>query len=123
MHSECFLEKRIIHQVLVRGPRQHQHQLTAESQELLGYARRTLDLHTETLAAFHGHKRPGWWPCCPVQRTCVPTHLQTLDSEHGLGPLEPMAVSAFRSRVSQGSEAVDRLYELLVKTLRMSGAP
>lgn len=34
-----------------------------------------------------------------------------------------MAVSAFRSRVSQGSEAVDRLYELLVKTLRMAEAP
>jgi len=44
-------------QLLVRGPRQHQ--LTAQGQLLLGYARRMLDLHAETQAAFHGEELTG----------------------------------------------------------------
>jgi DNA-binding transcriptional LysR family regulator len=48
----------------------------------------------------------------------APDHLEALGSEHGLGPLEPMEVTAYRSRVSQGSEAVNSLYNLLIKTLR-----
>lgn len=48
----------------------------------------------------------------------VPPHLEILGSEHGLGPLEPMEVAAYRSQAAQGSEAVDSLYRLLVKTLR-----
>ena len=48
----------------------------------------------------------------------VPEHLQVLGPEHGLGPLEPMQVAAYRSRASQGSKAVDSLYRMLVQTLR-----
>lgn len=48
----------------------------------------------------------------------VPDHLQVLGPEHGLGPLEPMQVAAYRSRASQGSRAVDSLYRMLVQTLR-----
>ncbi|MCM0082273.1 LysR family transcriptional regulator [Geomonas sp. Red32] len=44
-------------QLLVRGPRQHQ--LTAEGQRMQGYARRMLDLHAETQAAFHGEELSG----------------------------------------------------------------
>lgn len=44
-------------QLLVRGPRQHQ--LTAQGRLLLGYARRMLDLHAETQAAFHGEELSG----------------------------------------------------------------
>lgn len=43
--------------LLVRGPRQHQ--LTPQGQMLLGYARRMLDLHAETQAAFHGSQVTG----------------------------------------------------------------
>lgn len=49
----------------------------------------------------------------------VPPHLHVLGSEHLLGPLEPMEVALFRSRVSQGSSAVDSLYDLLLRTLRV----
>ncbi len=52
----------------------------------------------------------------------APPHLEVLGSDQGLGPLEPMEVSAYRSQASQGNEAVDRLQDLLVKTLR-SPAP
>lgn len=44
-------------QLLMRGPRQHQ--LTSEGQLLLGYARRMLDLHAETQAAFLGEELTG----------------------------------------------------------------
>lgn len=50
----------------------------------------------------------------------APPHLEILGSDHLLGPLEPMEVSVFRSQGSKGSEAVDRLYDLLVRTLRNS---
>lgn len=50
----------------------------------------------------------------------APAHLEILGSEHGLGPLEPMEVSVYRSRASQGSKAVDSLHNLLIKTLRLS---
>lgn len=43
--------------LLLRGPRQLQ--LTSAGQNLLGYARRMLDLHAETLAAFHGETLSG----------------------------------------------------------------
>lgn len=52
----------------------------------------------------------------------VPSHLQILGVEHHLGPLEPMAVALFRSRVSQESTAVDSLYDLLLRTLRGTAA-
>ncbi len=51
------LEAALDCQLLVRGPRQHQ--LTAQGQLLLGYARRMLDLHAETQAAFHGEELTG----------------------------------------------------------------
>ncbi|SDT30950.1 LysR family transcriptional regulator [Pseudomonas oryzae] len=51
------LEAALDCQLLVRGPRQHQ--LTAQGQLLLGYARRMLDLHAETQAAFHGQELSG----------------------------------------------------------------
>lgn len=49
----------------------------------------------------------------------VPPHLHVLGSEHLLGPLEPMEVALFRSRASLGSSAVDSLYDLLLRTLRV----
>jgi len=49
-----------------------------------------------------------------------PSHLQILGSEHGLGPLEHMEVSVYRSQASQDNAAVDSLHSLLIKTLRMS---
>src|SRR3546814_4479304 len=49
----------------------------------------------------------------------VPAHLEILGARHRLGPLEPMEVSVFRSRASQGSEAVNKLYKLLIRTLRI----
>lgn len=52
----------------------------------------------------------------------APAHLEILGSEHGLGPLEPMEVSVYRSRASQGSAAVDSLHNLLIKTLRLSAS-
>lgn len=48
----------------------------------------------------------------------APAHLQILGHEHGLGPLAPMAVAAYRSRASRGSAAVSRLQDVLIKTLR-----
>lgn len=48
----------------------------------------------------------------------VPSHLEILGGEQALGPLEPMAVSLYRSRASKDSAAVGSLYELLLKTLR-----
>lgn len=48
----------------------------------------------------------------------APGHLQILGGEHGLGPLEPMEVAAYRSRGSRGSKAVDGLHALLIQTLR-----
>lgn len=52
----------------------------------------------------------------------VPPDLHILGSEHGLGPLEPMEVAVMRSRASKSSKAVDSLYSLLIKTLRLSAA-
>lgn len=52
----------------------------------------------------------------------VPEHLQILGAEQGLGPLEPMEVAVYRSRASKGSKPVDSLYNLLIKTLRISAA-
>lgn len=51
----------------------------------------------------------------------VPEQLDILGSEQGLGPLEPMAVSVYRSQTQQPSKAVDSLYQLLTKTLRNTG--
>lgn len=51
------LESALDCQLLLRGPRQHQ--LTPQGQLLLGYARRMLDLHAETQAAFHGEELQG----------------------------------------------------------------
>jgi DNA-binding transcriptional LysR family regulator len=236
-------------QLLVRGPRQHQ--LTSQGQLLLGYARRMLDLHAETQAAFHGEELTGrirlgvpddyagryltpvlkrfapnfgaveielnceqstsliprvvsgdldlalvsrdnprhgtllfhepmvWvgdaqfqvWRRDPLPiavyedaslarrsalhslalqgrrfkvvynssslagqiaavesglavavltQCSAPAHLKILGREQGLGPLEPMEVSVFRSQASRGSKAVDSLYDLLIQTLRLS---
>ncbi|MEG3131150.1 LysR family transcriptional regulator [Pantoea cypripedii] len=52
----------------------------------------------------------------------APPHLDILGSDHMLGPLEPMEVAVFRSRASKGAEAVDRFYDLLLRTLRISEA-
>lgn len=243
------LESALGSQLLIRGPRQLQ--LTPEGQKLLGYARRMLDLHAETLAVFHGQELTGlirlgvpddyaakyltpvlkrFSPshgsvqielCCEQSTSLIPrvergeldlalvsrdspkhgtllfyepvvwvgspqfeiwrrdplpiavyestslakrsaikslalqgreyrvvynssslagqiaavesglavavltqcsapAHLEILGGDHRLGPLEPMEVSVFRSSSSQGSEAVDRLYKLLIKTLRVS---
>lgn len=51
----------------------------------------------------------------------APEHLQVLGLEHGLGPMEPMQVAVYRSKASQGSQAVDSLYRMLVQTLRQAG--
>lgn len=51
------LEVALGYPLLMRGPRQHQ--LTPQGQLLLGYARRMLDLHAETQAAFHGEELTG----------------------------------------------------------------
>lgn len=243
------LETALDCQLLVRGPRQHQ--LTSQGQLLLGYARRMLDLHAETQAAFHGEELTGrirlgvpddyagryltpvlkrfapnfgaveielnceqstsliprvvsgdldlalvsrdnprhgtllfhepmvWvgdaqfqvWRRDPLPiavyedaslarrsalhslalqgrrfkvvynssslagqiaavesglavavltQCSAPTHLKILGREQGLGPLEPMEVSVFRSQASRGSKAVDSLYDLLIQTLRLS---
>ncbi|MFC6338054.1 LysR family transcriptional regulator [Pseudomonas sp. CCM 7891] len=50
----------------------------------------------------------------------VPAHLAKLGIEHGLGPLQPMSVSVYRSSGSRGVSAVDGLAKLLVQTLRSS---
>lgn len=50
----------------------------------------------------------------------APAHLQQLGIEHGLGPLAPMEVAAYRSRASRGNAAVDGLQQLLVQTLRQA---
>lgn len=49
----------------------------------------------------------------------VPPHLTILGKQQGLGPLEPMEVAAFRSPGSQHSDAVDSLYRLMLRTLRI----
>lgn len=58
-----------------------------------------------------------------ITQCSVPEHLEILGSEHGLGPIEPMEVSVYRSRASQDSAAVDSLHDLLIKTLRISVSP
>lgn len=58
-----------------------------------------------------------------LTRCSAPSHLEILGSTHGLGPLEPMEVSVYRSRASRGAKAVDGLYHLLIQTLRSSGSP
>lgn len=50
----------------------------------------------------------------------APAQLQVLGREHGLGPLAPMQVAAYRSKASRGNAAVDELERLLVQTLRMA---
>ena len=57
-----------------------------------------------------------------LTKCSAPDHLQILGSEHGLGPLEPMEVAVYRSRASKGSKSVDSLYNLLIKTLRISAS-
>lgn len=51
------LEEALHCQLLIRNARQLQ--LTPQGQLLLGYARRMLDLHAETLVAFHGQALSG----------------------------------------------------------------
>ena len=55
-----------------------------------------------------------------LTRCSAPEHLEILGAEHGLGPLEPMEVAVYRSRASRGSQPVDQLHGLLIKTLRMA---
>ncbi|MEX6226343.1 LysR family transcriptional regulator [Providencia hangzhouensis] len=50
----------------------------------------------------------------------VPPNLEILGALHGLGPLEPMGVAAYRSNQSLGDQAVDSLYNLLIQTLRVA---
>jgi DNA-binding transcriptional LysR family regulator len=51
----------------------------------------------------------------------VPEHLEILGRDQQLGPLEPMEVSVYRNQGSLGVPAVDSMYNLLIKTLRLSG--
>lgn len=53
----------------------------------------------------------------------IPEHFKILSHEHGLGPLEPMEVSVYRSQASRDSKAVDSLHDLLIRTLRMPVTP
>ncbi len=53
-----------------------------------------------------------------LTRCSAPSHLEILGGKHGLDPLEPMSVAAYRSQSSQGNEAVNSLYQLLIRTLR-----
>lgn len=53
-------------------------------------------------------------------RCSVPSHLKILGSEHGLGPLRPMSVAVYRSKISLESKAVSYLHDLLISTLRES---
>jgi DNA-binding transcriptional LysR family regulator len=55
-----------------------------------------------------------------LTRCSAPAHLQVLGSAQGLGPLPAMEVAVYRSRETRGSKAVDSLYNLLVRTLRMA---
>lgn len=55
-----------------------------------------------------------------LTQCCVPSQLQVLGRKHGLGPLTPMEVAVYRSPSSQGSQAVEQMYQLLVQTLRSS---
>jgi DNA-binding transcriptional LysR family regulator len=57
-----------------------------------------------------------------LTRCSAPDHLEILGAEHGLGPLEPMEVAVYRSRASLRSKPVDSLYNLLIKTLRISAS-
>ena len=57
-----------------------------------------------------------------LSQCSVPPLLELLGSEHGLGPLEPMQVSVYRSRASQGSKAVDSVHRLLINTYRLSAS-
>lgn len=50
----------------------------------------------------------------------APPHLEILNSEHNLGRMDPMEVAALRSKASKGNAAVDKFYELIVQTLRVS---
>ncbi len=58
-----------------------------------------------------------------LTRCSAPAHLGILGAEHGLGPLEPMQVAVYRSRASRDSKAVDRLRDLLIRTLRQPTSP
>lgn len=55
-----------------------------------------------------------------LTRCSVPTHLQILGAAHGLGLLEPMNVAVYRSKASQGSNAVDGLRRFIVQSLDAS---
>ncbi|NIF15615.1 LysR family transcriptional regulator [Pantoea sp. Cy-639] len=55
-----------------------------------------------------------------LTRCSVPTHFQILGAMHGLGPLEPMNVAVYRSKASQGSNAVDGLRRFIVQSLDAS---
>lgn len=55
-----------------------------------------------------------------LTRCSVPTHLQILGAAHGLEPLEPMNVAVYRSKASQGSNAVDGLRRFIVQSLDAS---
>ncbi|MFN4121201.1 LysR family transcriptional regulator [Acidovorax sp.] len=55
-----------------------------------------------------------------LTRCSVPTHLQILQNlpaEYDLPPLDAMHVAVLRSKVSQRSQAVDAMYEQIVRTL------
>lgn len=53
-----------------------------------------------------------------LAKCSTPEHLEVLGDEHGLGPLEPVEVAVYRSRLSKGSKPVDALHNLLLRTLR-----
>lgn len=53
-----------------------------------------------------------------LTRCSIPESLQILGIEHGLGALEPMEVAIYRSKASQGSQAVNELKNFLIKVLK-----
>ncbi|MGB1238161.1 MAG: LysR family transcriptional regulator [Pseudomonadales bacterium] len=55
-----------------------------------------------------------------LTKCSVPDHLDIIGRDQGLGPLEPMQVSIYRSENSHQSAAVDSMYHLLLQTLRQA---
>ncbi|MGN8276136.1 LysR family transcriptional regulator [Pseudomonas sp. SMV71] len=53
-----------------------------------------------------------------ITQCTVPSSLQVLGSDQGLGHIDPMDVSVLRSRASRGSKAVDSLHAFIISALR-----
>jgi DNA-binding transcriptional LysR family regulator len=53
-----------------------------------------------------------------LTQACIPPHLRRLGHKEGLGPLISMEVAAYRSPKSLEKSTVDRLYNMMISTLR-----